>query len=51
MAVQRGFETKNPVGEKMEHKSTWQICHTAARKLSTSVILFPAGLLEMCLLC
>lgn len=38
MAVQRVFEMKNPVGEEMEQKSTLEICHTTAGRLSTKVL-------------
>lgn len=38
MAVQRVCEMKNPVGEETEHKNTWEICYTAAGKLSTKVL-------------
>lgn len=52
MAVQRMFEMKNPVGEEMKQKSTLEICHTAAEKLSTKVLFsFQQVFLEMCFLC
>lgn len=38
MGVQRVSEMKNPVGEEMAQKSTSEICHTAASRLSTKVL-------------
>lgn len=51
MAVQRALEMKNPVGEKMEQKSTLEICHTAAGKLSTKVLFSSQQVCGKCASC
>lgn len=42
---------KNPVGEKMEQKSTLEICHTAAGKLSTKVLFSSQQVCGKCASC